>query len=58
MNLYSARQLETEFEIKSAEKEADRILGRQLMNEEKLKPYALKVYGPIYNRIARLIFKP
>lgn len=57
MNLYSARQLGTEEEIKSAEKEADIILGQQLRNEKELLPYAHKFYGRIYNRFARLIFK-
>lgn len=55
-NMYSARQMDTPEEVKSATKEADKILGKQLRAEAKLLPYYRTMYGVVYNRAARLVF--
>lgn len=54
MNLYAAKQMDTEQERKLAKMEADIILGDRLRDD--LRPYA-KWDGPLKNKLFRMVFK-
>lgn len=59
MNCESANQATEDPEERAKLKaEGDRILGAQLRNEKDLLPYAKPIWGPIFNRGARLVFRP
>ena len=54
MNLYAARQLDTEYEKKIAYKEADQILYVGL---KRIDPSSLSLYGRLYRAGAMAAFK-
>lgn len=56
-DLYEANKKQSSIEKSRLRELADKNLAYGLRNEDDLKPYAQKIYGPIYNRMARLIFK-
>lgn len=55
IDLYAARQLDSQEEIAYAEQAADRLLGIRL--RAGYKRYARPFYGPLYRQMAMLIFR-
>ena len=55
MNLYAADQIEDKHERKLIRKEADLLFAQHLRND--LGPFKQKVWGPIYQSFAKIIFR-
>lgn len=57
MDLFAARQIDDPEQQALALRAADLLLGLRLRKKSDMEPYKFKIYGPIWNFTAKLVFK-